>query len=96
MNLKVNTKIKSIKKFLSNDEVKQIIFEISCLLNKKINKSNFKTDINNYIFNNRKSFDDDYLRVKNRKIWKKIYKDLKNLKSIKKILIPKVIKVSKK
>ncbi len=88
-NFYVNKKIISIKNFLSKSQIDKIILEIHNLMlekfkKKKIRKTNLK-DLN--IF---------YTKIKKKRLWKEVYEDFYKLKSIKKILEPKILKKTKK
>ena len=98
MSKEIDKKILSIKNFLSKREIDKIMSEIQNIMQKR-KYINFKLKLNKKKLSftkDRSEFDDCYYLARKQKIWPKIYDSFQHLDCYKKIVIPKVLKLSKK
>ena len=84
-----SSEIRKIRNFLSKSDIKKILIEIHHKIFKNIKSNNKK-----YHFSYNK-FQRDYLESRKNNKWPKIYDSFKNLKTLKKIVVPKISKISK-
>ena len=90
MRKKINpSEIRKIRHFLSKSDINKILKEIHYKIFKNIDSKNKK-----YHFSHKK-FQKDYLGFRKNNKWPQIYDSFKNLKTLKKIVIPKIFKISK-
>ena len=90
MQKKINNHQKNLKDFLSAKEINHLMNEVFSKMLKYSDKKSiiYKNKKIDFLLN-RSKFDKEYNKIKKNKNWNKFYESLKNLKSYRKIIIPK-------
>ena len=90
MQKKINNHQKNLKNFLNAKEINHLMNEVFSKMLKYSDKKSiiYKNKKIDFLLN-RSKFDKEYNKIKKNKNWNKFYESLKNLKSYRKIIIPK-------